>query len=149
MDDRVFLRAAYEQALKSYDEGGLPIGAVMVEKGVVVARGHNRRVQTGDPIAHGEMDCFRRAGRRKRYDTITLFTTLSPCMMCAGTVLQFGVKRVVVGENRNFPGNIDLLRAHGVNVTLVDDPDCIELMARFIREHPEIWDEDIAGRTAV
>ena len=149
MDDRVFLRAAYEQALNSYHEGGLPIGAVMVENGVIVARGHNRRVQSGDPIAHGEMDCFRQAGRRKRYDTITLFTTLSPCMMCAGTVLQFGVNRIVVGENRNFPGNIDLLRAHGVTVVLIDDPDCIELMARFIRERPEVWDEDIAGRTSV
>ena len=96
MDDRAFLREAYEQALKSYREGGLPIGAVMVENGAVIARGHNRRVQSGDPIAHGEMDCFRQAGRRKRYDTVTLYTTLSPCMMCAGTVLQFGVKRVVV-----------------------------------------------------
>ena len=149
MDDRTFLHAAYEQALKSYKEGGLPIGAVMVENGEIVARGHNRRVQSGDPIAHGEMDCFRQAGRRKRYDTVTLYTTLSPCMMCAGTVLQFGVKRVVVGENRNFPGNIELLRAHGVDVVLVDDPDCLELMARFIGEHPEIWDEDIAGRTSV
>jgi cytosine deaminase len=147
--DRAFLRAAYEQALKSYNEGGLPIGAVMVENCAIVARGHNRRVQSGDPIAHGEMDCFRQAGRRARYDTVTLYTTLSPCMMCTGTVLQFGVKRVVVGENRNFPGNIDLLRAHGVDVFLVDDPDCIALMTLFIREHPELWDEDIAGRTSV
>ena len=147
--DRQFLRAAYEQALKSYNEGGLPIGAAMVENGNVVAAGHNRRVQDGDPIAHGEMDCFRKAGRRVRYEGVTLYTTLSPCMMCSGTILQFGVKRVVVGENRNFPGNIDLLQSRGVTVRLMDDADCIALMARFIQQHPDLWDEDIAGRSAV
>jgi cytosine deaminase len=141
------MRAAYEQALKSYREGGLPIGAVMAEHGSVIAVGHNRRVQDGDPIAHGEMDCFRKAGRRSRYDAVKLYTTLSPCMMCAGTIVQFGVKNVVVGEDRNFPGNIDFLRAHGVDVRLFNDADCIALMARFIREHPELWDEDIAGRS--
>lgn len=147
--DLRFLRAAYEQALQSYNEGGLPIGAVIAENGAIVAAGHNRRVQDGDPIAHGEMDCFRKAGRRARYDGVTLYTTLSPCMMCAGTILQFGLRRVVVGENRNFPGNIDLLRSHGVEVSLVDDADCIALMRRFIAEHPELWDEDIAGRARV
>jgi cytosine/creatinine deaminase len=147
--DRQFLRVAYEQALKSYNEGGLPIGAAMVENGNVVAAGHNRRVQDGDPIAHGEMDCFRKAGRRVRYEGVTLYTTLSPCMMCSGTIIQFGVKRVVVGENRNFPGNIDLLQSRGVTVRLMDDADCIALMARFIRERPDLWDEDIAGRSAV
>lgn len=149
MDDRQFLRAAYEQALKSYNEGGLPIGAVMVAGGTIIAAGHNRRVQDGDPIAHGEMDCFRKAGRRPRYDVVTLYTTLSPCMMCSGTIVQFGVKRVVVGENRNFPGNIDFLRSHGVDVELIDDPDCVALMRRFIEERPELWDEDIAGRQGV
>ena len=146
---RRFIRAAFEQALKSYNEGGLPIGAVMVENGTIIAAGHNRRVQDGNPIAHGEMDCFRKAGRRSRYDDITLYTTLSPCMMCSGTVLQFGIRRVVVGEDRNFPGNIEFLRDHGVDIVLVDDPDCISLMQRFIRERPEVWDEDIAGRTDV
>jgi cytosine deaminase len=145
----VFMHAALEQALKSYDEGGLPIGAVMVENGVVVAAGHNRRVQDGDPIAHGEMDCLRKAGRRPRYDQTTLFTTLSPCMMCSGTIIQFGVKRVVVGEDKNFPGNIAFLRDRGVEVTLLNDPECITLMERFIRERPELWDEDIAGRVEV
>lgn len=143
------MRAAYEQALKSYNEGGLPIGAVMVENGLIVAQGHNRRVQDGDPIAHGEMDCFRKAGRRARYDQATLYTTLSPCMMCSGTILQFGVKRVVVGEDKNFPGNIDFLKAHGVDVVLLNDQQCITLMERFIRERPDLWDEDIAGRTDV
>jgi cytosine/creatinine deaminase len=147
--DLQFLRAAYEQAVKSYNEGGLPIGAVMVEKAAVVAAGHNRRVQEGDPIAHGEMDCFRKAGRRTRYNGVTLYTTLSPCMMCSGTVLQFGLRRVVVGENRNFAGNIDFLRSHGVDVRLVDDADCIALMTRFIQEYPALWDEDIAGRSSV
>ena len=144
--DLKFLRAAYEQALKSFNEGGLPIGAVMVERGAIIAAGHNRRVQEGDPIAHGEMDCFRKAGRRSRYETVTLYTTLSPCMMCAGTILQFGVKRVVVGEDQNFPGNIEFLRSRGVDVRLVNDPDCIALMKKFIGQSPTLWDEDIAGR---
>lgn len=147
--DRQFLQKAYEQALKSYGEGGLPIGAVMVENSVIIASGHNRRVQDSDPIAHGEMDCFRKAGRRARYDLVTLYTTLSPCMMCSGTIIQFGVKKVVVGEARNFPGNIDFLRSHRVEVLLVDDADCIALMRRFIAERPQLWDEDIAGRSGV
>jgi cytosine/creatinine deaminase len=147
--DRHFMRAAYEQALKSYAEGGLPIGAVMVEDERVIAHGHNQRVQQGDPVAHGEMDCLRRAGRRARYDTVALYTTLSPCMMCAGTIVQFGIKRVVVGENRNFRGNIDFLRSRGVDVELLDDPACRSLMERFIRERPDLWDEDVAGRDHV
>ena len=146
MNDADFMHLAYEQARKSYDEGGLPIGAVMVEDGVVVAAGHNRRVQDGDPVAHGEMDCIRKAGRRPRYDRVTLYTTLSPCMMCAGTIVQFGIRRVVVGEERNFSGNADFLRSRGVEVLLLDSPECIDLMARFIRERPDVWDEDIAGK---
>jgi len=144
-----FLRAAFEQAVKSYKEGGLPIGAVMVENGSIIAAGHNRRVQQGDPTAHGEMDCLRNAGRRPRYEGVTLYTTLSPCMMCAGTAVQFGIRSVVIGENRNFPGNIEFLRAHGVDVRLVDDAECIALMKRFIEERPDLWDEDIAGRSSV
>lgn len=148
-DDPQFLHAAYEQAVESYNEGGLPIGAVMVENGSIVARGHNRRVQQGDPIAHAEMDCLRNAGRRPRYEGMTLYTTLSPCMMCAGAAVQFGIRSVVIGENRNFPGNIEFLRAHRVEVRLMDDADCIALMKRFIDEHPDLWDEDIAGRSSV
>lgn len=140
-----FMRLAYEQMLKSYNEGGLPIGAVMVEQGSVIAAGHNQRVQNGDPTAHGEMDCLRRAGRRARYDGVTLYTTLSPCMMCTGTIIQFGIPRVVIGENLNFAGNIELLRERGVEVVLLNDQACIDLMARFIRERPDLWDEDIAG----
>jgi len=144
-----FLHLALVEADKSYREGGIPIGAVMVENGRVIAAGHNRRVQNGDPIAHGEMDCIRRAGRRPRYDRVTLYTTLSPCMMCAGTILQFGIPRVVIGENVNFPGSIDFLRTHGVEVTLLNDPDCADLLRKFISTHPEVWDEDIAGRSDV
>ncbi len=140
-----FMAAALAQARKSYDEGGLPIGAVLVEDGRIIARGHNQRVQLGDPTAHGEMDCIRQAGRRARYDRTTLYTTLSPCMMCAGTVVQFGIPRVIIGEAVNFGGNEDFLRANGVEVTRLDDPACIALMARFIKEKPELWDEDIAG----
>ncbi|MFY9822788.1 MAG: nucleoside deaminase [Thermoanaerobaculia bacterium] len=148
-EDAHFLQLAFEQALKSYREGGLPIGAVLIKNGQLVAQGHNRRVQEGDPIAHGEMDCLRRAGRQPSYSNMTLYTTLSPCMMCSGTVVQFGIPRVVVGEDLNFPGNLDFLRSHGVEVLLVEDPQCIELMRRFISERPDLWDEDIAGRTHV
>ena len=140
-----FLDEALRQARKSYDEGGLPIGAVMVEEDRIIASGHNRRVQDGDPIAHGEMDCLRKAGRRARYDGVTMYTTLSPCMMCAGTIVQFGIPRVVIGEAVNFAGNIDFLRSRGVEVTVVNDPQCIEMMSRFIQERPDLWDEDIAG----
>lgn len=148
-DDREYMAYAFEEAFASYREGGLPIGAVMVENGKVVARGHNRRVQAGDPTSHGEMDCLRNAGRRQRYTDVTLYTTLSPCMMCAGTIVQFGIPRVVVGEDQNFTGNVDFLRAHGVDVTVLGDERCVELMKRFIEERPELWDEDIAGRDHV
>lgn len=146
MDDAHFMHQAYLQALKSYHEGGLPIGAVMVEDGKVIAAGHNRRVQDGDPIAHGEMDCLRKAGRRPRYDRVTLYTTLSPCMMCAGTIVQFGIRRVVIGEEENFCGNAEFLRSRGVEVALLHSAECIELMRRFIAEKPQLWDEDIAGK---
>lgn len=146
---RRLLAVALEQARKSRGEGGLPIGAVLAAGDTVLGSGHNRRVQDGDPIAHGEMDCLRRVGRRRDYGDTTLYTTLSPCMMCAGTIVQFGIPRVVVGENHSFHGNIEFLRQHGVAVTLLDDPDCKALMQGFIDEHPELWFEDIAGRDRV
>jgi len=144
-----FMQSAYQQALKSYNEGGLPIGAVMVEHNQVIGKGHNRRVQDGDPIAHGEMDCLRHAGRRANYRDVTLFTTLSPCMMCAGTVVQFGIPKVVIGENKTFVGNIEFLEKHGVDVVLLNDPQCELLMKKFISENPELWGEDISGREKV
>lgn len=143
-DDRRMLTIAYEQAKKGFDEGGCPIGSVLARGGQEVSRGHNQRVQQGDPIAHGEMDALRKAGRQRTYRDTILYTTLSPCMMCSGTIVQFGIPRVVVGENTTFGGNEDFLRAHGVEVVIADDPDCIALMERFIREKPELWAEDIA-----
>jgi cytosine deaminase len=143
-NDRQFMRVALAEAQRGYDEGGVPVGSVLVASGHLAAQGHNRRVQEGDPIAHGEMDCLRRAGRRPHYRDTALYTTLSPCMMCTGTILQFGIPRVVVGERRNFEGNCDFLAERGVDVVLLDDPACIDLMARFIRERPELWLEDIA-----
>jgi len=149
MSDIEFVREAYQQALEGYEQGGAPIGAVMVRDGKVIARGRNKRVQEGDPVMHGETDCLRNAGIIDDYSDITLYTTLSPCMMCTGAIIHFGIKRVVVGEDVNFSGNIDFLRQYGVEVVLVDDDQCKQLMARFIREKPEIWYEDIAGNETV
>ena len=143
-DDRRLLRIAYEEAKAGYDEGGCPIGSVLARNGEVVSQGRNQRVQGGDPIAHGEMDALRKAGRQKTYRDTVLYTSLSPCMMCSGTIVQFGIPRVVVGENVNFGGNEDFLRSRGVEVILADDPDCIALMKRFVEEKPELWLEDIA-----
>jgi cytosine deaminase len=140
-----FMKLAYEEAKKGYEEGGVPVGAVMVENGEVIGRGYNRRVQDGNPVSHGETDCMKNAGRRPGYGDVTMYTTLSPCMMCAGTIVQFGIGRVVVGENETFAGNIDFLKSRGVEVSLLDDQDCKDLMFRFIEERPELWFEDIAG----
>lgn len=144
-DDLRFMELAYQEAKAGYDEGGVPVGAVMVEEGEVIGRGRNRRVQEGNPISHGETDCMKNAGRRPDYSRVTMYTTLSPCMMCSGTIIQFGIGRVVVGEDRNFPGNIEFLKTRGVEVTLLDDQDCISLMSQFITERPDLWYEDIAG----
>lgn len=142
--DRHFLRLAYEEAKRGFAEGGCPIGSVLAEGERLIASGRNRRVQDGDPIAHGEMVCLRRAGRQRSYRGMTLYTSLSPCMMCAGTVVQFKIPRVVIGEATTFAGNPDFLRSHGVEVVLADDADCIALMRRFIAEQPALWNEDIA-----
>ncbi|MEO0694394.1 MAG: nucleoside deaminase [Pseudomonadota bacterium] len=142
--DHRLLRIAYDEAKAGFDEGGCPIGSVLARGERVVGQGRNQRVQKGDPIAHGEMDALRRAGRQTTYADTTLYTTLSPCMMCSGTIVQFGIPRVVIGENANFGGNEDFLRARGVEVIVADDPDCTALMARFIEEKPALWAEDIA-----
>jgi creatinine deaminase len=140
-----FMRRAYAQALKSYNEGGCPIGSVIVDKnGQIIGEGHNMRVQDGNPILHGEMSALLNAGRQPNYLGVTLYTTLSPCMMCSGTIVQFKIPRVIVGENKNFGGNEDFLRSRGVDVTVIDDAECIALMERFIAEKPELWFEDIA-----
>jgi cytosine/creatinine deaminase len=142
--DRKFLRIAYEEAKVGFDEGGCPIGSVVVRGDQVIGQGRNQRVQGGDPIAHGEMDALRKAGRQRTYKDTVLYTSLSPCMMCTGTIIQFGIPRVVIGENKTFGGNEELLRSRGVEVVIADDPDCIALMTRFIKEKPELWNEDIA-----
>ena len=141
---KAMLKIAYDEAKTGFDAGGCPIGSVLARDGQEVSRGHNQRVQQGDPIAHGEMDALRKAGRQKTYRDTVLYTTLSPCMMCSGTIVQFGIPRVVIGENKTFGGNEDFLRQHGVEVVIADDPDCIALMERFIREKPDLWAEDIA-----
>ena len=143
-DHASFMSVAYEEALKSYNQGGLPIGSILVRAGAIVAKGHNQRVQKSDPIAHGEMDCLRNAGRQSSYRDTIIYTTLSPCMMCAGTVVQFKVPVVVIGDSINFSGNKDFLINYGVRVVDLNDARCIELMSRFMREQPALWNEDIA-----
>ncbi|MEJ2409703.1 MAG: nucleoside deaminase [Novosphingobium sp.] len=142
--DQAAIDACYEQALKSYHEGGLPIGSALTRGDEIIAVGHNRRVQQGNPILHGEMDCLQNAGRQTSYRDCTLYTSLSPCMMCSGTIVQFKIPRVVIGENRNFGGNEQFLRDHGVDVEIINDPRCIDLMARFLSENSALWAEDIA-----
>src|SRR5688572_7282009 len=140
-----FLSAAIEEAKLSQAEGGIPIGAVLVIDERIAGRGHNRRVQRGSAVLHAEMDCLEHAGRLRAtdYRRATLYSTLSPCDMCTGAILLYGIPRVVVGENRTFVGGEELLRARGVEVVNLDSAECVELMREFIAEHPEIWYEDI------
>lgn len=140
-----YLQAALEQARKSLSEGGIPIGAVLVCDGQIIGHGHNCRVQTGSAIDHGEMNCLRNAGRlpAKVYQTCTIYSTLSPCPMCSGAIVLYKIPRVVVGENRTFLGAEEYMRANGIQVEVVQDTECIQLMTEFIRAHPELWNEDI------
>lgn len=140
------LEAAYEEALAGLREGGIPIGSsLMAPDGSIVARGHNLRVQTGDPTAHAETVCIRNAGRRRDWHTLTLASTLSPCAMCSGTAVLHRIPRVIIGENQTFQGREDWLRDNGADVTVLQDPRCVELMRRFIADRPELWDEDIGA----
>ena len=141
--DRRFIELAYEEAKKSYDEGGLPIGSALARGDTLIASGHNQRVQQGDPIAHGEMDCLRKAGRQRTYRDTTLYTSLSPCMMCSGTIVQFKIPRVVINDVENFGDNEDFLRANGVEVIEAAHDKSMALMAKFIAEKPSLWNEDI------
>ena len=140
-----WLAAAIEEAELGRAEGGIPIGAVLVHRGAIVGRGHNRRVQQGSAVLHGEMDALERAGRQPAsvYRASTMYTTLSPCAMCSGAILLYGIPHVVVGENHTFVGEEELLRARGVRVEIVQDERCIRMMEAFIAEHPELWNEDI------
>jgi cytosine/creatinine deaminase len=141
----VFLEAAIEEAEQGLGEGGIPIGAVIVHRGRIIGRGHNRRVQKGSAILHGEMDTFENAGRQPAsvYRGSVLYTTLSPCAMCTGAILLYGIPKVVVGETQTFLGEEALLRTRGVAVDVLQDPRCVGLMRRFIATNPELWNEDI------
>jgi cytosine deaminase len=140
-----FFKEAVNEAKKGLAEGGIPIGSVIVHQGVILGRGHNRRVQQGSVILHGEMDAFENAGRQpaKVYRESVLYTTLSPCPMCTGAILLYGIPKVVVGEHQTFMGAEDLLRSHGVEVIVLNDEECIRMMEDFIREKPVLWNEDI------
>ncbi len=140
-----FLQAAIEEAKKGLNEGGIPIGSVLVIDGEIVGRGHNRRVQKGSAILHAEMDCIENAGRLKAsdYKRATLYSTLSPCDMCSGTALLYKIPKIVIGENQTFKGPEEYLRSRGVELEILNDPECIRMMEEFIRTKPELWNEDI------
>ena len=139
-----WLDEAIQEAELSWSQGGIPVGSVLVKQdGTIVARGHNERVQTGDPTAHAEVVCFRNAGRRRDWGNLILVSTLSPCIMCTGTTLLFGVKRVIVGENKNFLGAEDIMCSNSVQVDVLNDERCIALMRRMKEERPDLWAEDI------
>jgi len=145
VNPRAFLQAAVEEAEEGLREGGIPIGSVLVYRDDVIGRGHNQRVQRGSVVLHGEMDALENAGRRSAavYRESTLYTTLSPCAMCSGAILLYGIPRVVIGENRTFTGEEELLRSRGVAIAVLQDSTCIRLMEEFIAAHPALWNEDI------
>ena len=140
-----FLEAAIAEARKGYEEGGIPLGSGLGHKGKMLGRGHNTRVQQGSVVLHGEMDALENAGRQPAsvYKECTIYTTLSPCSMCSGTILLYGIPRVVIGENLTFMGEEEYLRARGVDVEVVNNEECYQLMQQFIKEKPELWNEDI------
>jgi len=140
-----FLQAAIEEAQKGLSEGGIPIGSILVYKDKIIGRGHNRRVQNGSPILHGEMDALENAGRQSAaiYKECTIYTTLSPCSMCSGAIALYEIPKVVIGENQTFMGEEEWLKSKGINVEVVNNAECINMMQSFIENHPEIWNEDI------
>lgn len=137
------MKSAIEEARKGLAEGGIPIGSVLVKEGRIIGRGHNQRVQKGDPMAHAEIDCLQDAGRVGNYKDTVLYSTLMPCYLCAGAVVQFGIKKVVVGESRNFGGALQFMRQHGVEIIDLDNNECYEMMLDFIKKNPVLWYEDI------
>ena len=138
-----YIKAALDEALRGRDEGGIPIGSVLVKDGRVLGRGHNRRVQNGDPVAHAEIECLRDAGREGSFEGCVLYSTLMPCYLCAGAVVQFRIPKVVAGESATFPGARAFMERHGVEVVDLDLDECKDLMAAFIRDNPKLWNEDI------
>jgi cytosine deaminase len=137
------MQLAIEEAEKGLEEGGIPIGSVLVKNGQVIGRGHNRRVQHGDPLAHAEIDCIRSAGRIGKYNATVIYSTLMPCYLCAGAIVQFGIKKVIAGESETFDGASAFMKEHGVEVIDLNIEECKEMMKKFIREKPDIWYEDI------
>jgi len=137
------MQAAIDEARKGLAEGGIPIGSVLVRNATIIARGHNRRVQEANPMKHAEIDCLINAGRIGSYRDTILYSTLMPCFLCAGAVVQFQIPIVIVGESRTFPGAEEFMRGHGVNITNLDLPECYKMMETFIREKPSLWNEDI------
>ena len=142
--DLHFMNEAKAEALKSLAEGGIPIGSILVRNGEIIGRGHNQRVQKASAILHGEMDCLMNAGRQRSYRDTIIYSTLSPCMMCSGTIVQFKIPRVVIGDDVNFPGAPDFMRSRGVEVLVLNDSSLVEIMNNFISEKPALWNEDIA-----
>lgn len=144
-DHHIFMQAAIVEAQKGRASGGIPIGSVLVIDGEIVGRGHNQRVQKGSAIRHAEMDCLEESGRlsAKDYKRATIYSTLSPCDMCSGAILLYGIPHVVVGENKTFKGPEDYVRSRGVRVEILDDPDCVSMMEQFIKDEPSLWNEDI------
>jgi cytosine deaminase len=140
-----FMREAVAEAKVSLSEGGIPIGSILVRDGTIIGRGHNRRVQNGDPTAHAEIDCLRNAGRQASYKGTVLYSTLMPCHLCAGAIVQFGIEYVVAGEATNFKGAKHFLRDHWVQVEDLEDAECEQLLAEYIRQHPDVWKEDIGA----
>jgi Cytosine/adenosine deaminases len=138
-----FMQAAIDEAKKGMEEGGIPIGSVLVKEGKIIGRGHNRRVQHDDPLAHAEIDCIRNAGRIGKYQGTTIYSTLMPCYLCAGAIVQFGIKKVIAGESKTFDGAAKFMEEHGVEVIDLDIGECKDIMEKFIHEKPEIWYEDI------
>jgi creatinine deaminase len=138
-----FMEAAIAQARQGLAEGGIPIGSVLVKDNQIIGQGHNKRVQEGDPVTHAEIDCLRNAGRIGSYQNTVLYSTLMPCYLCAGAVVQFGIKTVIAGESATFPGAREFMESHGVEVRDLDLPECKQLMQDFIENHPRLWNEDI------
>lgn len=140
-----FLKAAIDEAKKGLEEGGIPIGSVLVRDGKIIGRGHNQRIQKNDPVTHAEIDCLRNAGRVGNYKNTILYSTLMPCYLCAGAVVQFGIKKVIAGESRTFAGAEEFMKQHDVEVINADSKECYELMQEFIKKNPELWNEDIGN----
>ncbi|TBR11590.1 MAG: nucleoside deaminase [Candidatus Nitrosotenuis sp.] len=146
VDDDLFIRELIEEAKKGLKEGGIPIGSILVRNNKIIGRGHNRRIQDDDPIAHAEIACLKNAGRIGSYEQTVLYSTLMPCYLCAGAIVQFGIKKIIVGESKNFQGAVEFLKSHGVIIMDLESEECISLMENFIKNNPELWNEDIGKK---